>query len=154
MTAIATCPAYCQLGFADIDQILDIEQQVYSHPWSRGNFTDSFLSAHDAFGFRNSEHQLFAYFLMMPVMEELHLLNLAVGAEYQGQGYARQLISKMFDYAARKQAESILLEVRCSNQRAIDVYLKAGFSEIGKRKSYYPAQGNTREDAIVMRRMC
>lgn len=154
MTMAAITPVYCQLGFADIDQMLDVEQQVYSHPWSRGNFTDSFLSGYEAFGFRNSEQQIFAYFLMMPVMEELHLLNLAVASAYQGQGVARQLIAHMLDYAVQKQADSILLEVRRSNQRAIDVYLKAGFSEIGQRKSYYPAAGNTREDAIVMRRMC
>jgi ribosomal-protein-alanine N-acetyltransferase len=44
-----------------------------------------------------------------------------------------------------------LLEVRISNQRAIDVYQRYGFSEIGRRKSYYPVADNLREDAIVMR---
>jgi ribosomal-protein-alanine N-acetyltransferase len=49
---------------------------------------------------------------------------------------------------------SVLLEVRRSNYRAIEVYLADGFEEIGRRKAYYPVDVNTREDAIVMRRMC
>ena len=49
--------------------------------------------------------------------------------------------------------ESILLEVRPSNQRAITLYEHLGFLPIGRRKNYYPAANNTREDAIVMRLM-
>jgi ribosomal-protein-alanine N-acetyltransferase len=47
--------------------------------------------------------------------------------------------------------ESILLEVRPSNERALAVYKKYGFAEIGRRKGYYPAHEGQREDAIVMR---
>jgi ribosomal-protein-alanine N-acetyltransferase len=46
---------------------------------------------------------------------------------------------------------SILLEVRPSNKRALEVYQRYGFARIGLRKGYYPAANNTREDAIVMR---
>lgn len=151
---ITTDCRYCPLGFADVDQILEIEQQVYSHPWSRGNFTDALLSAYEAFGLRDQAQELFAYFVVMPVVDELHLLNLAVSAERQGQGYARVLLDKMLGYAKEKGYCSILLEVRAGNQRAIAVYRHCGFSEIGRRKGYYPAAGDTREDAIVMRRMC
>ena len=47
--------------------------------------------------------------------------------------------------------ESILLEVRPSNARALEIYERYGFTEIGRRKGYYPAADSTREDAIVMR---
>lgn len=145
---------YCTLGFADVDQILDIEQRVYSHPWSRGNFTDAFLSGYEARGLRDASEQLLAYFVVMPVLDELHLLNLAVSANAQGRGYARLLLDKMQAYAKEKGHVSILLEVRAGNRRAIDVYLRYGFIEIGRRKGYYPAAGDAREDAIVMRRLC
>ncbi|MBI3283503.1 MAG: ribosomal protein S18-alanine N-acetyltransferase [Burkholderiales bacterium] len=145
---------YCQLGYADIDQILGIEEQVYSHPWSRGNFVDSMLSGYQAFGLRDEAQRLFAYFIVMPVLDELHLLNLAVSAAKQRQGYAQRLLAHMFAYAQERGYVSILLEVRVSNRRAVDVYRRDGFVEIGRRKAYYPAEGNTREDAIVMRRIC
>jgi ribosomal-protein-alanine N-acetyltransferase len=46
---------------------------------------------------------------------------------------------------------SILLEVRPSNERALQVYRRYGYEEIGRRKGYYPAHEGRREDAIVMR---
>ena len=142
-----------RLGFADIDQILTIEEAVYSHPWSRGNFSDSLMNGYDAFGLRDAEQQLICYFLVMPVMEELHLLNFAVRKESQKQGYASAMLKMMHEYAKERGFVSILLEVRRSNYRAIEVYLQDGFREIGRRKAYYPAEGDTREDAIVMRRL-
>jgi ribosomal-protein-alanine N-acetyltransferase len=49
--------------------------------------------------------------------------------------------------------ESILLEVRPTNTRALQVYQRYGYAEIGRRKGYYPAHEGRREDAIVMRYM-
>ncbi|PXX46458.1 ribosomal protein S18-alanine N-acetyltransferase [Undibacterium pigrum] len=147
-------PHYGRLGFADVDSILTIEERVYAHPWTRGNFTDSFSSGYEAFGFRGAEQDLFAYFVVMHILDELHLLNFAVDLPYQGQGYAKLLMDKLFTYAQEHASASILLEVRRSNVRAISVYEGAGFAAIGVRKGYYPAHDNQREDAIVMRRIC
>ncbi|MBI1772926.1 MAG: ribosomal protein S18-alanine N-acetyltransferase [Burkholderiales bacterium] len=146
-------PQYSKLGFADVDSILTIEERVYAHPWTRGNFTDSFSSGYEAFGFRNAELDLFAYFVVMPILDELHLLNFAVDLPYQGQGYAKLLMGKLFTYTSEHAHTSILLEVRRSNVRAISVYEGAGFTSIGVRKGYYPAHDGQREDAIVMRRI-
>ena len=44
----------------------------------------------------------------------------------------------------------MFLEVRPSNPRAIALYDRRGFNEIGRRPRYYPAAGHGREDAIVM----
>lgn len=145
---------FVKLGFADIDQILTIEEAVYSHPWSRGNFTDSFLSGYQAFGLRDHSGEIAAYFFVMPVVDELHLLNFAVRKENQGQGYASAMLRYLHLYAKEQGMTSVLLEVRRSNCRAIEVYLADDFEEIGRRKAYYPVDVNTREDAIVMRRMC
>jgi ribosomal-protein-alanine N-acetyltransferase len=150
---------FCTLGFADIDRVLQIEEQVYSHPWTRGNFHDSIYSGHAMIGLQAAGrlvngpelHDLMAYYLLMPVVDEMHLLNFAVAADYQGLGHARLLLDHMCEYVRQQQCLSILLEVRVSNQRAIKVYQRYGFNEIGRRKSYYPMADNLREDAIVMR---
>lgn len=142
---------FCKLGFADIEQILMIEEAVYSHPWTRGNFLDSFYSGHVACGLRNTSGDLLAYFVLMTVVDEMHLLNFSVAAERQRQGLARIMLDKMSEHAREKNILSILLEVRMSNQRAVDVYQRYGFTEIGRRKGYYPAMDGVREDAIVMR---
>lgn len=142
---------FCQLSFADVDDILKIEQQVYSHPWSRGNFLDSLYSAYDIAGLRSRNQQLLGYFVLMPVLDEMHLLNLAVAGEVQGKGYARILLDNIYACVRKRNFSSILLEVRITNLRAIQVYQRAGFAEIGRRKAYYPVAENQREDAIVMR---
>ena len=142
---------FCKLGFADIEQMLTIEEKVYSHPWTRGNFLDSFYSGHEAYGLRNKSENLLAYFVLMSVLDEMHLLNFSIATGYQRQGLARILLDKLCENAREKNILSILLEVRASNNRAIDVYQRYGFIEIGRRKGYYPATDGLREDAIVMR---
>ena len=142
------------MNFADIDQVLSIEEEVYSHPWTRGNFSDSLMNGYDAFALLDQDRRIQAYFWVMPVLDELHLLNFAVSAEKQGKGRGKVMLTHLFDYAREQGFASILLEVRAGNQRAIEVYLKGGFEEIGRRKGYYPALGDQREDAIVMRRIC
>jgi len=68
-----------------------------------------------------------------------------------GHGIGRLQLEKVISIARNKGMTSVLLEVRPSNARALAVYQRYGFLQIGVRKAYYPAQGNTREDAIVMR---
>ncbi|GGC60013.1 ribosomal protein S18-alanine N-acetyltransferase [Undibacterium terreum] len=142
---------FCELRQDDIDRVLKIEQQVYAHPWTRGNFADSLNAGHEICGLCDAQQDLLGYFLAMTILDEVHLLNLAVAAERQGQGLARMLMDQLCAYAREQKATSILLEVRVRNTRAIQVYQHYGFAEIGRRKAYYPAEENTREDAIVMR---
>jgi ribosomal-protein-alanine N-acetyltransferase len=141
----------CLLGASDLDEILSIEDAVYSHPWTRGNFLDTFAGDYEALGLRTANGVLVAYFVLMPVLEELHLLTFAVHPEHQGRGYAHYLLQKMIVLAQSKRYQSILLEVRISNLRAWHVYQRFGFTEIGRRKGYYPVDHLHREDAIVMR---
>ncbi|TCS39219.1 ribosomal-protein-alanine N-acetyltransferase [Paucimonas lemoignei] len=136
---------------ADIEQVMVIENSVYPHPWTRGNFTDSLDSGYEAWVAREPNFQLAGYFLAMPVVDELHLLNISVRADLQGQGLGLMLLDRVTQLARKLGMLSILLEVRPSNQRALAVYERYGFVRIGLRKAYYPAAGHTREDAIVMR---
>ncbi|WMW82264.1 ribosomal protein S18-alanine N-acetyltransferase [Undibacterium cyanobacteriorum] len=145
----------CQLTIDDLDSVFEIENAVYTHPWSRGNFEDSFAQAYPAFGLRSCANQelqsLIGYFFVMPVVDELHLLTIAVAKAYQGMGYAHQLLDALKLFAEQGDFVSIMLEVRVSNARAIQIYDRFGFVEIGRRRAYYPAENGAREDAIVMR---
>lgn len=135
----------------DIEHVMVIENSVYPYPWTRGNFLDSLYSGYQAWVLREPSFQLAGYFLAMAVVDELHLLNISVRRDLQGQGIGRKLLDRVVSLARKEKMGSILLEVRPSNDRALDVYERYGFLQIGKRKGYYPAANNTREDAIVMR---
>lgn len=135
----------------DIEEVVRIESDAYPFPWTRGNFLDSLASRYDAWVAREADGRLAGYFLLMHAVDDVHLLNITVRPDLQGQGLGRQLLDKIASLAFAAGITSVLLEVRPSNVHALAVYRHAGFREIGMRKNYYPAGGQAREDAIVMR---
>ena len=142
---------YAPMVVADLDEVYALELSVYPHPWTRGNFLDSLASGYHGWVLRDAQGTLVGYFLMMAVVDEAHLLNVAVAAPRQREGLGRYLLDKIAACARGLSMASILLEVRPSNQRALNIYARYGFKEIGRRKGYYPAHNGQREDAIVMR---
>lgn len=134
-----------------LDMLLAVEQRAYSHPWTRGNFTDAMASGYQIQLLLGGE-QLLGYFVAMPGVDEAHLLNLTVAPEFQGQGWAPVMLDALTLWARGQRAQWLWLEVRASNLRARQVYEKYGFQRIGERKRYYPGEGAEREDAIVMSR--
>ena len=136
---------------SDLADVLALEESVYPHPWSMGNFVDSLSSNYEAWVLRDQNGDLLGYFLLMAIVDEAHLLNVAVSAEKQGQGLGRFLLNQAVACARGLGMASVLLEVRPSNTRALQIYERYGFQHIGRRKGYYPAANQQREDAIVMR---
>jgi ribosomal-protein-alanine N-acetyltransferase len=143
--------AYAPMTVADLDDVFALEQAVYPHPWTRGNFADSLKAGYHGWVLRDDAGALAGYFLLMAVVDEAHLLNVAVAGARQRAGLGRFLLDKVAACARGLSMESILLEVRPTNLRALQVYRAYGYTEIGRRKAYYPAHDGQREDAIVMR---
>lgn len=135
----------------DVDEVHALECSVFPHPWSRANFSESLASGYDAWTARDAAGLLAGYYLLMYAVDEAHLLDVAVAAGRQRQGLGRHLLDRIGARAREQGMGSVLLEVRPSNERALDVYRRYGYREIGRRKGYYPAHGGQREDAIVMR---
>jgi ribosomal-protein-alanine N-acetyltransferase len=133
---------------ADLDAIMEIEPHIYSHPWSRGNFSDSLVSGYSAWVLLDGA-KIIGYALMMMVLDEAHLLNLSVAKVYQKQGLGRLLLEHMIAIAKKHDAANMFLEVRPSNISAIALYENIGFNEMAVRRGYYPAH-NGREDAVLM----
>ena len=133
---------------SDIDAIMEIEPSIYSHPWSRGNFSDSLVSGYSAWVLLDGA-EIIGYALMMMVLDEAHLLNLSITRAYQKQGLGRLLLEHMIAIAKRQNAANMFLEVRPSNISAIALYENIGFNEMAIRRGYYPAH-NGREDAVLM----
>ncbi|CAN7459804.1 ribosomal protein S18-alanine N-acetyltransferase [Massilia sp. LjRoot122] len=147
----AAALSFTPMSLGDVDEVHALECSVFPHPWSRGNFTDSLASGYDAWTARDAAGVLAGYYILMYAVDEAHLLDVAVAAGRQGQGLGRLLLDRIGARAREQGMESVLLEVRPSNERALAVYRRYGYREIGRRKGYYPAHGGQREDAIVMR---
>jgi ribosomal-protein-alanine N-acetyltransferase len=132
-----------------LDEVLAIERSAYEHPWTRGNFADSLRSGYQAQLLVAGE-TLLGYFVAMKGVDEVHLLNITVVPEYQGQGWGRVMLDALALWSRSQGAQWLWLEVRTSNQRALRIYERYGYRRVGERKNYYPAQQGRREDAIVM----
>lgn len=134
----------------DVDAVVAAEGRIYPFPWSRGNFADSLAAGYSSWVCRE-EGELAGYAVMMVVMDEAHLLNLSILPERQRRGLGSDLLSHLFHVARQHGARRMLLEVRPSNVSGLALYRRFVFSEIGRRKGYYPAHDG-REDAVVMER--
>ena len=133
---------------AHLDAVIAIERRAYDHPWTRGNFADSLRSGYEAQLLIAGE-TVIGYFVAMHGVDEVHLLNITVDPDFQGQGWGRVLLDALALWARAKRAQWLWLEVRTSNARAQQVYQRYGYRRVGERRNYYPAQQG-REDAIVM----
>jgi ribosomal-protein-alanine N-acetyltransferase len=135
----------------DLDRIMEAEARAYSFPWSRGNFLDSLRSGHVSELLATQDKVLLGYYVAMPGVDELHLLNITVVPDFQRCGLGRVLLDRLEWQARQRGLAAIWLEVRASNTRARYLYGARGFVEQGIRRGYYPAAGSRREDAVVMK---
>lgn len=142
-------PRYRRMTGADVDAVIAIEDTIYPHPWTRGNFSDSLAAGYHCW-IVECAGEMVGYTVVMIAAEEAHLLNLSVGAPWQRRGIGREILSFVMKLAGDYGAKKILLEVRPSNGAALALYAAAGFSDIALRRGYYPA-GDAREDAVVLR---
>jgi ribosomal-protein-alanine N-acetyltransferase len=155
--------SFLPMQAADLDAVLEIEAVSHLHPWTKGNFSDSLAAGHWAYCIRPQVDQaikgsyldpaiLWAYCVLFPAVDELHLLNITVSPKLRKLGMATRMMAAIEGVAAQQNMPRIILEARPSNLAAINLYQKLGYEQIGLRKNYYPAdhQLGVREDALVM----
>ena len=135
-----------------LDRVLQIENAVYPHPWSRANFEDSIQTGYQMQVLTSGNSDILGYFIAMKGFEEVHLLNITVAEPFQRQGWAKLMLDALAVWSRGQGAAWLWLEVRGSNERALQVYKAQGFKLVSVRQDYYPKgpKANGREDAIVM----
>ncbi|MBS1157971.1 MAG: ribosomal protein [Proteobacteria bacterium] len=131
----------------DLDSVAKLEASLQAFPWSRGNFADSLEAGYSVWVCRLGG-ELIGFSVVMSVIDEAHLLNIGVDQRYQGQGYGGRLLRNAMQSAHQGGAAKLFLEVRPSNERAVELYRHFGFRQIGVRKGYYPAAIG-REDGLI-----
>jgi ribosomal-protein-alanine N-acetyltransferase len=131
-----------------LDTVWNIEQAAHSHPWKSSMIYE--LNGRGAMNFvLIVDGEVVGYYYAQHIVGEVSLLNIAVSPDRQGKGYGKELIHHFLSQCEQLNAESAWLEVRQSNQAAINLYLHEGFNEVDRRKDYYPCE-NGREDALLM----
>ncbi len=138
-------------SLADVPAIWAIEQVSFPTPWSRWSFLAELGhgNSHTLVAGPSPPHpwQTWGYLIFWVVLDEMHILNLAVHPDHRRRGIARQLLAEGLAQARELGAELAWLEVRTSNLRAQALYASFGFKEVGRRPGYYD---DTHEDAILL----
>ena len=154
--------SFLPMTTADLDAVLAIESVSHIHPWTQGNFSDSLAAGHWAYCVRPQLEDaikgsyldpeiLWAYCILFPAVDELHLLNITVSPKLRRLGIGAKMMHAIEGVAAQQKMPRIILEVRPSNINAMQLYQALGYEQIGLRKNYYPvdAASGLREDAWV-----
>lgn len=130
-----------------IKEIAQIERQCFSMPWSESALEEELFNPQASFIVaQRADGAVLGYAGLHVAADEGYIDNIAVREDYRRQGIADDLLD-VFVRFGQAHLAFLTLEVRPSNQAAIQLYYKHGFAQVGRRKDYYR---DPREDAIIM----
>ncbi|OPL09139.1 MAG: hypothetical protein AVO33_07815 [delta proteobacterium ML8_F1] len=137
-----------EMTLEDIPEIMLIERESFSTPWSEGAFVEEMTHNPLARYYVGILGQtVVGYMGMWLILDEAHITNIAMAKAFRGRGYGRRLLQEAFERARKAGVRAVTLEVRESNFPAINLYTDLGFKVGGRRKNYYQ---DSREDALLM----
>lgn len=131
----------------DIDEVVKIEKQVYTWPWSPWIFFQELIAPDRYYFVAEAEGQIIGYAGLQWVLDEGHITNIAVRKEWQRRGVGSLLLENLISKAKKLNLKFLTLEVRASNKAAQKLYKKYGFVIEGIRRNYYV---KPLEDAVIM----
>lgn len=121
-----------------IDEVLKIENESFSYPWSRKAFMWEVNSNITLPVVVKIDRKVVAYLVVWIAYDEMHLGNIAVAKSWRRKGVGEELMRWLLQEAEKRNMVRITLEVRISNYSAISLYKKFDFKEVALRKRYYP----------------
>jgi [ribosomal protein S18]-alanine N-acetyltransferase len=136
-----------RLELEDLAAIEAIERRSYPTPWSRSMFASELAKPSSiSLGAFDSD-RLVGYLIVSRYVDAWHVMNVAVDADYRRRGLASSMLERLFELTADDERRGYTLEVRVSNEGAIQLYERLGFEARGVRRGYYT---DNREDALIM----
>ncbi|CAH1216015.1 hypothetical protein PAECIP111892_04226 [Paenibacillus auburnensis] len=141
-------PVFRLMKLEDIPEILVIEREAFTMPWTEEAFRNELTHNHFAkYMVMELAGHIIGYAGMWAIVDEAHVTNIALLEAYRGRKWGDRLLEELMKTASFLGMKSITLEVRVSNEVAQNLYRKKGFRPAGTRKGYY---SDNREDALIM----
>jgi ribosomal-protein-alanine N-acetyltransferase len=131
----------------DLPAVVAIECQTFPHPWSHALFVQELERGFAITLVCLEEERLVGYLVADMFVDVWHLMNVAVEEECRRQHVATDLLESYFEITERHPHRGHTLEVRVSNEAAIELYRSYGFVATGVRPRYYD---DNSEDALIM----
>ena len=121
-----------------LDEILDIEKMVFTHPWFREKLkSDLILNFNTENWVFLKDEQVVGYLFGWKVMDEFHINNIAVHTAFQRRHIGQSLIRHLKARLIRHDIQRIYFEVSGGNKTAQLLYESLGFKQRGICRDYY-----------------
>ena len=146
----ATAPVEVELvrmTHQHVQQVMEIEEATFRPSWTEISFHVLIDRGCDCWVLTAGQATL-GYAVCQVEGVLAHILNLCVDEKCRGRGYGRRLLLHVLQQLP-PEVEYAVLEVRRSNQSALNLYVSSGFQKKSVKPGYYPTE-NGREDAIVL----
>lgn len=125
-----------------IEQIFNLEKEIFKSSAFNKSYLDTLIKGNNSFIYVCLiENKVCGYLIILDSIDVYEILAIATIKKYRNKGIAQELLDKI-------KTKDIFLEVRESNQTAINFYKKNNFKEISIRKNYY---SEPTENAIIMK---
>ena len=149
MSTTAQRVDFRRLELRDLTAIEKIERASYKTPWSRSMFAGELAkpSSVSLGAFDPETGELLGYLIISRYVDAWHVMNLAVAPKHRRKRIAAGLLERLFEVTSGEGRRGYTLEVRVSNEGAIELYERLGFEPRGIRRGYYT---DNREDALIM----
>lgn len=134
---------------AHVSAVASLETICFSDPWSENSVASELTNPLSLWLVALEADAVVGYVGSQTVMGETDMMNVAVHPDHRRKGIAAKLIKELVQVLKERGSHCLTLEVRASNDPAIALYGKLGFSEAGRRRNYYR---NPKEDALILRK--
>lgn len=139
----------------DLEEVMQIERAAFKHPWSpelfrrelEHDWSTILVAIEPLTSAPRGGERIVGFLIHWLVHDEVHILNVAVDPDHRRRGIARALMAETEKRAQMAGAALLTLEVRRTNQAALDLYRGFDYRAVGVRPNYYADEN---EDAIVM----
>jgi ribosomal-protein-alanine N-acetyltransferase len=131
----------------DLDEVMELEKVSFASPWTRGMYQHELEKEEGCFLTARLGEELVAYGGMLLILDEAHVMTLAVREDMRRRGLGARLLLELIRTTEGMGARFFTLEVRRSNRAAIEMYGRFGFQIMGERKNYYL---DNLENALIM----
>jgi ribosomal-protein-alanine N-acetyltransferase len=146
-----------QFNVKDLESVIEINRTCLPENYASFFFLDTFQNCPSAFKVAQVGSQIVGYIMCriehgfsdvkrLKFVRKGHIISVAVMPEHRRDGIASELVKQALDALQELKADECYLEVRETNETAIKLYEKLGFS-LARRVPHYYADG---AEALVM----
>lgn len=135
------------MTLADTSGVFLVEEECFTKPWSYQSFVNELENKNAVTLIAIENHEVVGFINAHFILNEGYINNIGVTFKSRRAGVADMLLKKLIQLAEKKALDFLTLEVRKSNEAAIELYTKNGFTKVGERRNFYDEPN---EDAILM----